>query len=97
MWTNSDWAQKHIQKKHSGVTAEEAWEVAFESEGRILLSPDQLHFPPYRRYWKIGKTKAGKTLLVAWEVWREQKNLITAYQPGEGQVRAYEAKIKRRL
>jgi uncharacterized DUF497 family protein len=63
-------------------------------EGKIL-SPDQLHYPPYRRYWKVGKTRQGKLLLVAWEVWREEKNLISAYPPSEGQVKVYEAKIKK--
>ena len=95
MWDNAEWAQAHINKKHSGVSVAEAWEVVFEFEAKTLVSPDQLHFPPYKRYWKIGKTKAGKLLLVAWEIWKEKKNLITAYPPSEGQVKAYESKVKK--
>jgi uncharacterized DUF497 family protein len=94
MWDNAEWAQAHIKKKHPDVSVDEAWEVVFDSEGKIL-SPDQLNYPPYRRYWKVGKTKNGKLLLVAWEVWREKKNLISAYPPNEGQVKAYESKIKK--
>jgi uncharacterized DUF497 family protein len=95
MWDNAEWAQAHIKKKHPNVTVQEAWEVVFEWEGKSLISPDQLHYPPFRRYWKIGKTKAGKLLLVAWEVSRETRNLITAYPPSEGQVKAYESKVKK--
>jgi len=95
MWDNAEWATAHIRKKHRSVSVEEAWEVAFESDGKILLSPDQLHYPPYRRYWKIGTTSRGKQLLVAWEIWRAEKNLITAYPPGPEQVRAYEEKVKK--
>lgn len=36
-----------------------------------------------------------RLILVALEVWREKKNLISAYPPSEGQVRTYESKIKK--
>src|SRR5688572_28091951 len=84
MWNNRDWTQAHVRKKHSDVTVEEVWEVYLDSHSRFLISPDQLHYPPYRRYWKIGKTKAGRRLLVAWEQLKEIRNLITAYPPNEG-------------
>ena len=95
MWDNDEWAKAHIKKKHPDVTTEEAWEVVFESGARTLISPDQLHYPPYRRHWKIGKTFSGKLLLVAWETWKEKKNLISAYPPNERQVEVYERQIRR--
>lgn len=95
MWNNDDWAKTHIRKRHPEVSTAEAWEVVFEVKGIALISPDQYRFPPYRRYWMIGNTHAGKTLLVVWEQWRGIKNLITAYPPNEEQVRAYETKTKK--
>ena len=95
MWDNSVWATRHIHKKHPNITLAEAWEVAFKMGYPIMVSPDQLHYPPYRRYWLVGKTSAGKRLLVAWEQWKEIRNLITAYEPSEGQVKAYENQSKK--
>ena len=94
MWNNKDWAANHI-KKH-GVTVEEAWEVVFEDPVVVpLIAPDQLHFPPFRRYWTIGKTKEGRCLLVAWERHREIKNLITAFDPSPERIKIYEEKIRK--
>jgi len=94
-WDNAEWAMNHIQKRHTGVTLLEAWEVVFESGNRALISPDQLHFPPYRRYWEVGATAGGKILLVVWEQWRQQKNLITAYEPSFKQRMIYEDQVKK--
>ncbi len=87
MWNNAEWAQAHIRKKHPDVSIEEAWEVYLDSNSRSLISPDQLHYSPYRRYWKIGKTKSSKRLLIAWAQLKEVRNLITAYPPSEGQMK----------
>ena len=65
MWNNYDWAKRHIQKHN--VLPEEAWEVIFNDPTPIYLrSPDQLHFPPYIRYWAIGLADNGRELFVAW-------------------------------
>lgn len=94
MWNNKEWAARHI-KKHD-VLVEEAWEVVFEDPSAVpLVAPDQLHFPPFRRYWTIGKTKKGRQLLVAWERYREFKNLITAFEPSEERIKIYDSKIKK--
>lgn len=94
MWNNRDWAANHI-RKHD-VTVEEAWEVVFEDPNIVpLISPDQLHFPPFRRYWTIGKTKEGRKLMVVWERHREIKNLITAFDATEERIKIYESKIKK--
>ena len=95
MWNNDGWARTHLKKRHPEVSIEEAWEVVFVLGGVILVSPDQLRYPPFRRYWMIGTTKSEKLLLVVWEQWRGIKNLITAYPPNKEQVRTYETKIKR--
>lgn len=95
MWNNVEWSTRHIHKKHPDVSLADAWDVAFEMGYKIMVSPDQLHYPPYRRYWLVGKTKNGKRLLVAWEQWKETRNLITAYEPNEKQVKAYEDQIKK--
>jgi uncharacterized DUF497 family protein len=94
-WDNPVWARNHIYKKHPDVSIEEAWEVVFLGNARVLVAPDQLHFPPFRRYWTIGVTVGGKMLLVVWEQWKETKNLITAYTPTQTQVRIYEEQIKK--
>ena len=94
MWNNKDWAANHI-KKH-GVTVEEAWEVVFEDPVVVpLIAPDQLHFPPFRRYWTIGKSKEGRCLLVVWERHGEIKNLITAFDPSPERIKIYEEKIRK--
>lgn len=95
MWDNENWAKNHI-KKHK-VTVREAWEVVFEVKPRPipLKSPDQLNFPPYTRYWLIGKTKKGRVLFVAWEKHRETLNLITAFEPNKQRIELYE-KIKKK-
>lgn len=95
MWNNDEWAKAHISKRHPGVTTEDAWEIVFLLKSFPLVSPDQYRFPPFRRYWTIGRTTKGKELLVVWEQWRGTKNLITAYPPNEEQVRAYDAKTKK--
>ncbi len=95
MWDNEDWAARHISKH--GVTTKEAWEVVFEKPGcHPLLSPDQLRFPPYRRYWTIGKTVSGRMLFVVWEQWRATKNLITAFEPSQERVKLYESKTRKK-
>ena len=97
MWDNEEWARRHIAKKRPEIPPEAAWQASFgNSEAKFLLSNDQLRFPPYRRYWTIGITKSGKRLLVVWEQFKYEKNLITAYPPNEEQVKAYERKIKKK-
>jgi hypothetical protein len=55
-WDNDDWAARHISKHK--VTVNEAWEVVFENKSVFpLVAPDQLRFPPFRRYWTINLTK----------------------------------------
>jgi hypothetical protein len=95
MWNNDDWAKAHLAKRHPDVSTAEAWEAAFEGQGAVLVAPDQIRYPPFRRYWLIEKTRAGRRLLVVWEQWREVKNLITAYPPSEEQIKVYEAKTKK--
>jgi hypothetical protein len=95
MWDNENWAQAHLAKRHPGISTKEAWETVFENKGIILVSPDQYRYPPFRRYWTIGHTNAGKKLLVVWEQWRGVRNLITAYPPSREQVRAYETKTQK--
>lgn len=91
-WSNGDWAARHI-KKHQ-VNLQEAWEI-FESCSNPLKAIDQLRFPPFRRYWTIGRTLAGRRLLVIWEQHREINNLVTAFEPDEEKVRLYERKNKK--
>lgn len=95
MWNNEEWAQNHINKH--GVSVKEAWEVVFETRPLAipLRSPDQLHFPPFIRYWLVGKTKSGRLLFVAWEQHREILNLITAFEPDQKRINLYE-KIKKK-
>lgn len=95
MWHNEDWANKHIGKKRN-VTAQEAWEVVFEDIPLPLpmRSPDQLNFPPYIRYWVIGKTKKERRLFVVWEKYKETLNLITAFEPNQKRIDLYE-KLKK--
>lgn len=93
MWNNREWAARHI-KKHK-TTPEEAWEV-FEKCRNPLLALDQIRFPPYRRYWSIGTTEAGRSLLIVWEQYRGIYNLITAFEPNEEKVELYERKTKKR-
>ena len=99
MWDNQDWAKSHLRKRHPEtdpeVAVREAWELVFVTRSIPLVSPDQYRFPPYRRYWTIGRTVSGKLLLVVWEQWRAEKNLITVYSPNTEQVGAYETKIKK--
>ena len=95
MWDNDEWAKAHLRKRHPGTSTQEAWDAVFEVGGVTLVSPDQLRYPPYRRYWMVGVTKKGKKLLVVWEQWRGVKNLISAYPPSDEQVRMYETKVKR--
>jgi len=93
MWDNEDWAARHIRKH--GVRCREAWEVVFEGEDAWpLLAPDQLRFPPFRRYWAIGRTKKGRRLMVVWERYRKIQNLITAFEPSKEKVEIYEKKTK---
>lgn len=63
MWNNVEWANNHI-KKHK-TNSQEAWEVVFEDVDLPIpmRSPEQLNFPPYVRYWTIGKTKMEKNCL----------------------------------
>jgi uncharacterized DUF497 family protein len=94
-WDNDDWAARHISKHK--VTVNEAWEVVFENRSVFpLVAPDQLRFPPFRRYWTINLTKKGRRLLVVWEQHRAIKNLITAFEPSEERVNVYERQIKKR-
>ncbi len=95
MWDNCDWAARHIAKHL--VTPEEAWEVLFEdSTTSPLQAFDQLRFPPYRRYWTIGKTKSGRRLMVVWDQHRGVKHLITAFEPDATRIRIYETQTKNR-
>ena len=94
MWDNASWAARHI-KKHD-ITVEEAWGV-YRSGAKFLVSPDQLHYPPFLRYWAIGKTQTGRLLFVAWEQHKETRNLITSYEPSERLVTIYEKKSKTRI
>ncbi len=99
MWNNESWANKHI-KKHN-TTSQEAWEVVFEDVPLPIpmKAPEQLNFPPYIRYWTIGRTKEGKRLFVVWEKHRDTLNLITAFEPNEERISLYEnlkKKIKSR-
>ncbi len=95
MWNNRGWAENHIRKH--GVTIEEAWEVVFEDPSIVplMIAPDQLHFPPFRRYWTIGRTKEGRSLLVVWERHREIRNLITAFDPSLERIKIYEEKVRK--
>lgn len=78
------------------MSVEEAWEVVFGDPGIIpLIAPEQLHFPPFRRYWTIGTTQEGRRLLVVWERHREIRNLITAFEPSEEKIKIYEQKTKK--
>jgi hypothetical protein len=79
---------QHIQKKRKG-TAQEAWEVVFESDPLLIQmrSPEQLNFLPYIRYWTIGETKREKH--------RETMNLITAFEPDHQRIDLYE-KLKKK-
>ena len=93
-WDNNDWAARHLAKH--GVTVREAWEVVFEGKNVFpLVAPDQLRFPPFRRYWTINITKAGRKLLVVWEQHRIAKNLITAFEPSNEKVKIYERQVKK--
>ena len=92
MWDNEDWAARHIRKHR--VKTQEAWEI-FERCSSALMAIDQLRFPPYRRYWTVGYTLAGRRLLVIWEQHREICNLVTAFEPDEEKVRLYERKSKK--
>lgn len=96
MWNNAEWANNHIKKKRDGINARDAWEVVFESEpiSQPFLAPAQLNFPPFRRYWTIGKTKRGKLLFVVWERHRDILNLITAFEPDQRRIDIYE-KLKK--
>jgi uncharacterized DUF497 family protein len=96
MWDNEEWAKNHIQKKRK-ITPLEAWEVVFEGNPPPvpMISPDQLNYPPFTRYWLIGKTKKGKLLFVAWEKHRETLNLITAFEPNQERIELYE-KLKKK-
>ncbi|MEK7790570.1 MAG: hypothetical protein AAB309_02975 [Deltaproteobacteria bacterium] len=78
------------------MSIEEAWEVVFEDPTTVpLIAPEQLHFPPFRRYWTIGRTQGGRQLLVVWEKHREIRNLITAFEPSEEKIKIYEQKTKK--
>lgn len=95
MWDNEDWASRHI-RKHS-VTPQEAWEVVFEDRRVIpLRARDQLRYPPFIRYWTIGRTRAGRELLVVWDKFRETRHLITAFEPHEEKVAFYEKEKKKK-
>ena len=95
MWDNEDWAAGHLKKRHPGVTTKEAWEIVFgENKATPLRSPDQLRYPPFFRYWTIGTTKKGVTLLVVWEVHRTIFNLVTAFPPDKERIERYE-KLKK--
>lgn len=96
MWDNEEWAKNHIQKKRK-VTPLEAWEAVFEANipPIPMRSPDQLNYPPFIRYWVIGKTIKGRLLFVAWEKHRETLNLITAFEPDQERIELYE-KLKKK-
>ena len=93
MWNNRDWVARHI-KKHS-VTPQEAWEV-YLGCSNVLISLDQIRFPPFRRYWTIGTTVSGRNLLIVWEQHHEIRNLITAFKPDIEKVKFYERKTKKK-
>jgi len=93
MWDNAEWAARHI-KKH-GVEVQEAWEVAFVDSSVVPISAlDQLTWPPFRRRWTIGKTKAGRQLFVVWDQHRQIRNLITAFEPDAERIAIYERQKK---
>ena len=91
MWDNRDWASRHI-KKHQ-VVPEEAWEVVFcDSTVIPIRADDQLNWPPFQRWWTIGRTKTGRILFVVWDQQRHVRNLITAFEPDEKRMAIYERK-----
>ncbi|MEW6057658.1 MAG: hypothetical protein AB1540_13690, partial [Bdellovibrionota bacterium] len=93
MWDNQAWAAKHI-RRHD-VTTVEAWEVVFEDKSVVPPSAlDQITWPPYRRWWTIGKTKQGRTLFVVWDQHRHLRNLITAFEPDAERTAIYERQKK---
>ena len=98
MWVNAEWANKHIKKKRDNITAQDAWEVVFESDPLPIpmIAPEQLNYPPFTRYWTIGKTKKNKLLFVVWEKHRETLNLITAFEPNQKKIEIYE-RLKKKV
>jgi hypothetical protein len=54
------------------------------------------HYPPFVRHWTIGKTKAGRLLLVVWDKHRATKNLITTFEPDAEKVKFYEREKKKK-
>ena len=95
-WVNESWAAKHLAKRHPDITTLDAWEAAFDDVDSVpIYSPDQLRFPPMRRFFTIGKTKSGKELFVVWEVYKGN-HLVTAYPPDEGRKKVYEQAKKKK-
>lgn len=94
MWNNEDWAKNHI-KKHN-VTPQEAWEAVYiDPRPMHIVSPYQLRYPPYLRYWTIGKTINNRLLFVVFEINKEIKNLITAFEPDVQRIKLYETLKKK--
>lgn len=93
MWGNREWAENHIRKHRT--TVEEAWEAVFQDATVVpIRSDDQITWPPYRRYWTVGRTRIGKLLFVVWDQHREIRNLITAFDATEEGIAIYERKKK---
>lgn len=91
MWDNEDWASRHLKKRHPGISTKDAWDVVFNDAKRVAIkSPDQLRWPPFFRYWTIGKTKNGQLLFVVWEVARGKFHLVTAFPPDKERISLYE-------
>lgn len=94
-WDNEEWAARHIRKH--GTTPQEAWEVVYEDVTIVILrARDQLRYPPFMRYWTIGRTKSGRKLFVVWDKHRATKNLITAFEPDQEKEKFYEREKKKR-
>lgn len=95
MWTNEEFASRHI-KKH-GTTPAEAWEVVFEDPEAVpITAMDQLTWPPFRRWYTIGKTKEGRILFVVWDQNKNVKNLITCFSPDKTRREIYERAKKKK-
>jgi uncharacterized DUF497 family protein len=95
MWDNETWAARHIRKH--GVGTQEAWEAVYNDNSVVPISaPDQITWPPYRRFWTIGHTNSGRKLFVVWDQHRQIRNLITAFEPNEERIALYERQKKRK-
>jgi hypothetical protein len=93
MWNNREWAERHIRKHNGDPT--EAWDAVFHDDSVVpIRAEDQLNWPPFRRWWTIGATRAGRKLFVVWDQHRGVRNLITAFEPDEVRQSIYERKKK---